>query len=50
MGINQDTTAPAETTEAVLEHVDPTTLVVDANVRTEATWTGRSSRRSQSAG
>ena len=35
MGNNQNTTAAA-TTEAVIEHVDPTTLVVDANVRTEA--------------
>jgi ParB family chromosome partitioning protein len=32
---NTTTTAPA-TTEAVVEHVDPTVLVVDANVRTEA--------------
>ena len=36
MGNNQNTTPAAATTEAVIEHVDPTTLVVDANVRTEA--------------
>lgn len=36
MGSNQNTSTAAATTEAVVEHVDPTTLVVDANVRTEA--------------
>ncbi|GAA1890244.1 ParB/RepB/Spo0J family partition protein [Williamsia serinedens] len=36
MGNNQNTTPAAATTEAIIEHVDPATLVVDTNVRTEA--------------
>ena len=36
MGNNHNTIDATATAEAVLEHVDPTVLVVDANVRTEA--------------
>lgn len=36
MGNNQNTTTAPATSDAVVEHVDPTVLVVDANVRTEA--------------